>query len=592
MSSLLHCFGLTVAVVAVDPVVEAACLSTVASPDVTLELQIHRKNHRAATALSALQLEAVTYACQRYELTLQDGARAGFFIGDGAGMGKGREIAGLLAENFLQGRRKSLWVSISSDLKVDAERDLSDCGITEADLKVVPLNKCPYGKLKLDDATVLFTTYSSLVAKKQGGRGKNRSRLSQIVSWLGNDFDGCIVFDECHKSKNLIPTAGGAASRTGLAVVELQEQLPNARVLYCSATGASEPRNMGYMVRLGLWGKGTAYPEGFKEFLSALERRGVGAMELLAIEMKRMGLYVCRTLSYAGSSFSMREEKLTSDQQKIYDAAVGFLQRLRHEVEAASHNASTVAADADEVDEIANELDSESESDEESKSLAGSAVWRYFWGQHQRFFMSLCAAMKVPAVVRAARAALAKNKCAIIGMQSTGEASTKQVLDEIDGDDLDDFISAPTVILERMIEKTVLLPPKPLSLKQEEREERMQELMKQRQAEAAERTAGLGKRERRATYKVSYAEAESDDFSDDSGADDAFSEDEADNDSEDYEAESGGGKNAAKARQNTDEENAKREAAIAAAREAYLQAVAKKTALLEEARKLPLPPNP
>ena len=143
-----------------------------------------------------------------------------------------------------------------------------------------------------------------------------------------------------------------------------------------------------------------------------------------------------------------------------------------------------------------------------------------------------------------------------------------------------------------MIEKTVLLPPKPLSLKQEEREERMQELMKQRQAEAAERTAGLGKRERRATYKVSYAEAESDDFSDDSGADDAFSEDEADNDSEDYEAESGGGKNAAKARQNTDEENAKREAAIAAAREAYLQAVAKKTALLEEARKLPLPPNP
>jgi hypothetical protein len=114
-----------------DPVVEAACLSTVASPDVSLELQIHTENHPAATALSALQLEAVTYACQRYELTLQDGARAGFFIGDGAGMGKGREIAGLLAENWLQGRRKSLWVSISSDLKVDAERDLSDCGISE-----------------------------------------------------------------------------------------------------------------------------------------------------------------------------------------------------------------------------------------------------------------------------------------------------------------------------------------------------------------------------------------------------------------------------------------------------------------------------
>eukprot|EP01044_Picomonas_judraskeda_P009193 COSAG03_NODE_1103_length_4811_cov_1.804542_1_plen_936_part_00 len=464
------------------------------------------------------------------------------------------------------------------------------------DLKVVPLNKCPYGKLKLDDETVLFTTYSSLVAKKQGvGRAKNRSRLQQIVSWLGDDFDGCIIFDECHKSKNLIPTAGTVASQTGLAVVELQDRLPRARVLYCSATGASEPRNMGYMVRLGLWGKGTSYPDGFKDFLTALERRGVGAMELLAMEMKRMGLYVCRTLSYAGSSFAMREEKLGSDQQATYDAAVRFLQRLRHAVEESSQ-ASTVAADVDEVDEVARELDSESESDEENASLAGSAVWRYFWGQHQRFFMSLCAAMKVPSVVRAARAALEGNKCVIIGMQSTGEASTKKVLEETDGDDLDDFISAPTVILERLIEKTVLLPPKPLALRQEEREERMQELMKQRQAEAAERTGELGRRQRRATYKVTYAEAESDDFSDESDAeeDDAFSDDEnPDDESEDYEDEMGneGGK-AAAARQKTEEENAKREAAIAAARDAYLQALAKKSALLEEARQLALPANP
>ena len=34
----------------------------------------------------------------------------------------------------------------------------------------------------------------------------------------------------------------------------LQEQLPDAKVLYSSATGASEPRNLGYMTRLGLWG--------------------------------------------------------------------------------------------------------------------------------------------------------------------------------------------------------------------------------------------------------------------------------------------------------------------------------------------------
>jgi hypothetical protein len=141
-------------------------------------------------------------------------------------------------------------VSISADLKVDAERDLADCGIGEDVVQVVALNKCPYGKLKLGGSTVLFATYSSLVAKRHGASGNNfSSRLDQIVAWLGADFEGCVVFDECHKSKNLIPSAGGTASRTGTAVVELQQRVPKARVLYCSATGASEPRNMGYMVR-------------------------------------------------------------------------------------------------------------------------------------------------------------------------------------------------------------------------------------------------------------------------------------------------------------------------------------------------------
>ena len=37
-------------------------------------------------------------------------------------------------------------------------------------------------------------------------------------------------------------------------VVALQAALPNARVVYCSATGASEPSNLGYMSRLGTFG--------------------------------------------------------------------------------------------------------------------------------------------------------------------------------------------------------------------------------------------------------------------------------------------------------------------------------------------------
>jgi hypothetical protein len=251
-------------------------------------------------------------------------------------------------------------------------------------------------------------------------------------------------------------------------------------------------------------------------------------MELLAMEMKRMGLYVCRTLSYEGSSFTMHEERLTAEQRAVYDEAVAFMHRLQGDLQDASDIAAgsaallaRVATLADSKDKLlSSELssaisddDSESESDEES-GMSGNAVWRYFWGQHQRFFMSLCAAMKVPAVVRAARAAVAAGKCVVIGIQSTGEytravrschssvpwyfvyvgnpegmtarataeriycprigeASTKQALEKNKGgDDLDDFISAPAMILERLIEKTYRLPPKPRAMKRQEREER------------------------------------------------------------------------------------------------------------------------
>ena len=28
---------------------------------------------------------------------------------------------------------------------------------------------------------------------------QSKSRLEQVVQWLGKDFTGCVVFDECHK---------------------------------------------------------------------------------------------------------------------------------------------------------------------------------------------------------------------------------------------------------------------------------------------------------------------------------------------------------------------------------------------------------
>jgi hypothetical protein len=74
---------------------------------------------------------------RRYGELLPDGSRAGFMIGDGAGVGKGRQISGIILDNYSRGRRRHLWISSSSDLHRDAERDLRDLG---CHLKVI--NSC------------------------------------------------------------------------------------------------------------------------------------------------------------------------------------------------------------------------------------------------------------------------------------------------------------------------------------------------------------------------------------------------------------------------------------------------------------------
>ena len=67
-------------------------------------------------------------------------------------------------------------------------------------------------------------------------------------------------------------------------------------------SGASEPRNLGYMERLGLWGEGTPSFSSFSDFLEAVGGRGVGALELVAMDMKARGMFVCRTLSFKGAA--------------------------------------------------------------------------------------------------------------------------------------------------------------------------------------------------------------------------------------------------------------------------------------------------
>ena len=174
---------------------------------------------------------------------------------------------------------------------------------------------------------VLFTTYATLRSEERHGKA---SRLQQIVDWLGREFDGVIVFDEAHAMANAAGDKGErgdkAPSQQGRAGLRLQHALPDARVLYVSATGATTVQNLAYAQRLGLWG-GADFPFATRgEFVQAMEAGGVAAMEVLARDLKALGLYAARSLSYEGVEVELVEHELTPEQTRIYDAYASAFQ--------------------------------------------------------------------------------------------------------------------------------------------------------------------------------------------------------------------------------------------------------------------------
>jgi hypothetical protein len=113
--------------------------------------------------------------------------RRDFMLGGGAG--KGRQSAGIILDNWLQGRRKAVWISKSDKPLENAQRDWSALGMER--LLVTPLSRFPQdAAIRLAEG-VLFLTYATL---RSDDREEKLSRVRQIVEWLGSDFEGVIIF--------------------------------------------------------------------------------------------------------------------------------------------------------------------------------------------------------------------------------------------------------------------------------------------------------------------------------------------------------------------------------------------------------------
>lgn len=382
--------------------------------------------------LSDAQLETIIYAGEAHSANLpgrwttdetydtlvvagEGGSlyRRGFFLGDNTGAGKGRQSAGAALDNWLQGRRKVVWVSKNDPLIEDARRDWTALGGLPQ--QVIPQSRYPLGSSIPLDEGILFTTYATL---RSGPRGQKASRLDQLIAWLGRDFDGLIIFDEAHAMANAAGEKGARGDRgpseQGKAGLRLQNALPQARILYVSATGATVVTNLGYAARLGLWG-GANFPFPTRSsFVAAMESGGVAAMEILARDLKALGLYTARSLSYAGVEYELLEHKLTPAQIEIYDSYADAFSVIHNNLEQAL--ALTHITNEDGATLNGN-----------AKGAARSA----FEGAKQRFFGYLLNSMKMPTVLRQIKNDLADGLAPVVQLVSTAEALTERRLSEV-----------------------------------------------------------------------------------------------------------------------------------------------------------------
>ena len=338
--------------------------------------------------------------------------RRGWFLGDGTGAGKGRQVAAIILDNWLKGRRRAVWISKSDKLIEDAERDWTAIGGYRSD--IVPLSRFRQGASIALEEGILFTTYATL---RTQAKGDKPSRIQQIIDWLGRSFDGLVVFDEAHAMANAAGDKGERGekkpSQQGQAGLRLQHALHDARILYVSATGATTVQNLAYAARLGLWGTGDFPFATRADFVASMEKGGVAAMEVLARDLKALGLYAARSLSFEGIEYDIVEHTLTAEQIRIYDAYADAFQIIHKNL--------------NEALKATNITGEEGTYNRNAKAAARSA----FESNKQRFFNHLLTAMKCPTLIAAITRDLEDGHACVLQIVSTNEALLDRRLAEI-----------------------------------------------------------------------------------------------------------------------------------------------------------------
>ena len=141
-------------------------------------------------------------------------------------------------------------------------------------------------------------------------------------------------------------------------------------------------------------------------------------MEVLARDLKALGLYAARSLSFDGVKYDLLEHQLTPEQVRIYDSYAGAFQVIHAHLDAALEASGVTSA-------------SHGTLNAQARSAARSA----FESAKQRFFAQVLLSLKLPSIYPAIDEHLANDESVVVQLVSTAESILNRRLNELDPDE-------------------------------------------------------------------------------------------------------------------------------------------------------------
>lgn len=412
--------------------IQSATLATVTPPKTSYKPRLTRRLITSGL-ISDAQFEFIVAAGEAHSRHLpvdpedpkRTSYRCGIFLADGTGAGKTNEILGAIIDNINHGRRKHIivlgkrrhakgfveaWANMGRD-----KRDF----MFQWDLKASQSIRSAFNG-------IIVTTYSTI--RDYVSASESYPRIDQIQKWAGADYQGIIAFDESQEMRNAAGfedvSGRSETSRQGLAGIALQTAFPDSRVIYASATGATDVHNLAYAVRLGMWGEGTCF-ENRTEFIRTFEQGGIADLEQVTLSLKAGGIYMSRSLSFDGVETRHLAVTLTKEERAVYNEASEAWTRLWHAFQHCGQLCGIPLGDKDTLS-----------SRRQDFNITGRTPYADLNGIYEAnrktSMATLIAAFKARAIIADAKDQMEAGNAVVIQMQNTYEAQLNRAIDRME----------------------------------------------------------------------------------------------------------------------------------------------------------------